>query len=132
VFGYGGNPRKDGRAGRHLAAAQRRASTADAGGGGKVAALLSCRAHRPRGREQTGNALFYRQFGTEMSIMSLRKRHEMILVLAMLSCVVFSSSASSRTWKPTPTQVAGDYASIMHTRGNGDFAKIYGGRCDDD
>jgi hypothetical protein len=56
--------------------------------------------------------------------MSIRKRHNMILVGAMLSCVVFSSSASSRSWKPTPTQVAGDYASITHIRGNGDFVNI--------
>jgi hypothetical protein len=56
--------------------------------------------------------------------MSIRKRYNMILLGAMLSCVVFSSSASSRPWKPTPAQVAGDYASITHIRGNGDFVNI--------
>ena len=42
--------------------------------------------------------------------MSIRKRHKLILVGAVLLCVGFSSFASSRPWKPTPTQVAGDYA----------------------
>jgi hypothetical protein len=40
------------------------------------------------------------------------KPEKMILVGAMLSCVGFSSSASSRPWKPTPAQIAADYASI--------------------
>lgn len=56
--------------------------------------------------------------------MSIGKRHKMILLGAMLSCVGFSSSASSRPWKPTPTQIAADYASITHLRGNGDFVTI--------
>jgi hypothetical protein len=42
----------------------------------------------------------------------------------MLSCLGFSSSASSRLWKATPTQIASDYASINHNRGNGDFVTI--------
>lgn len=56
--------------------------------------------------------------------MSIGKRHKMILVGAMLSCVGFSSSASSRPWKPTPAQIAADYASIGHNRGNGDIVTI--------
>jgi len=56
--------------------------------------------------------------------MSTRKRHQMILVLAILSCAALPSSASSRPWKPTPTQVAGDYATITHIRGAGDFVNI--------
>jgi hypothetical protein len=56
--------------------------------------------------------------------MSARRRHEIILVAAMLSCVGFYSSASSRPWKPTPSQIASDYASINHNRGNGDFVSI--------
>jgi hypothetical protein len=42
----------------------------------------------------------------------------------MLSCVGFYSSASSRPWKPTPSEIAADYASINHTRGIGDFVTI--------
>jgi hypothetical protein len=37
--------------------------------------------------------------------------------------VVFSS-ASSRPWKPTPVQLAGDYAAITHTKSNTDFVNI--------
>jgi PDZ domain len=56
--------------------------------------------------------------------MSTHKRNKMMLVGAMLSCVWFSSSASSRPWKPTPTQIAADYASITHIKGNGDVVTI--------
>jgi hypothetical protein len=56
-----------------------------------------------------------------MSVVQWRK---MIFIGAMLSCVGFSSSASSRLWKATPPQIAGDYASINHNRGNGDFVTI--------
>jgi hypothetical protein len=56
--------------------------------------------------------------------MSTRKHYKMMLVGAMLSCVSFSSSASSRPWKPTPTQIAADYASITHIKGNGDLVTI--------
>jgi hypothetical protein len=56
--------------------------------------------------------------------MSAGRRHEIILVAAMLSCVGFFSSASSRPWKPTPGQIAADYASINHNRGNGDFVML--------
>jgi hypothetical protein len=56
--------------------------------------------------------------------MSIGKRYKMILVGGMLSFVGISSSASSRPWKPTPTQIAADYASISHNRGNGDIVTI--------
>jgi hypothetical protein len=56
--------------------------------------------------------------------MSIGKRHKMILAGAMLSCVAFCPSASSRPWNPTPNQIAADYASINHNRGNGDFVTI--------
>jgi len=56
--------------------------------------------------------------------MSIGQRNKMILVVAMLSCVGFSTSASSRPWKPTPSQIAADYASISHNRGNGDSVNI--------
>jgi hypothetical protein len=50
--------------------------------------------------------------------------YKLIFVGIMLSCVAFSFSASSRLWEPTPTQIASDYASINHNRGNGDFVTI--------
>jgi hypothetical protein len=50
--------------------------------------------------------------------------HKLILVSAILPCVVISFSASSRPWKPTPSQIAADYASIGHNRGNGDLVTI--------
>src|SRR5271169_1734896 len=46
------------------------------------------------------------------------------IIVATLACFGFSSSASSRPWKPTPSQIAADYASIGHNRGNGDFVTI--------
>jgi hypothetical protein len=60
----------------------------------------------------------------ERSTMSISQWHKMILVGAILSCVGFSSSALSRPWKPTAAQIAGDYASINHNRGNGDVVTI--------
>jgi hypothetical protein len=56
--------------------------------------------------------------------MSIGQWHKVILVGAMLSFVGLSTSALSRLWKATPTQVAGDYASINHNRGGGDFVTI--------
>jgi hypothetical protein len=77
------------------------------------------------GREQTANELLLPAIGDGRGqTMSTGKRHKIILIGAMLSCVGFSSSASSRPWKPTPTQIAADYASITHIRGNGDFVTI--------
>jgi hypothetical protein len=52
------------------------------------------------------------------------KRYKMMLVASMLSGIWLFSSASSRPWKPTPTQLAGDYASITHIKGSGDFVTI--------
>jgi hypothetical protein len=46
------------------------------------------------------------------------------IIVAALACIGFSSSASSRPWKPSPSQIAGDYASINHNRGNGDVVTI--------
>jgi hypothetical protein len=56
--------------------------------------------------------------------MSIGQWQKMILVGAMLPSVGLSFPASSRTWKPTPSQIAADYASIGHNRGNGDFVTI--------
>jgi hypothetical protein len=47
-----------------------------------------------------------------------------IFIGIMLSCVVFSFSASSRVWEPTTTRIVSDYASINHNRGSGDFVTI--------
>jgi hypothetical protein len=46
------------------------------------------------------------------------------IIVAILGCIGFPSSASSRPWKPTPSQIAADYASINHNRGNGDVVTI--------
>ncbi len=56
--------------------------------------------------------------------MAIGQWSKMIAVGVVLSCVGFSSSASSRLWKATPSQIAGEYASITHNRGNGDFVTI--------
>jgi hypothetical protein len=56
--------------------------------------------------------------------MSLGKWHKMILLSTMLSCVELFSSASSRPWKATPSQIAAAYTSIDHNRGGGDFVTI--------
>src|SRR5215475_9803955 len=56
--------------------------------------------------------------------MSIIQWHKIIFIGATLLCVGFSFSASSRLWKATPTQIASDYASINHNRGNGDFVSI--------
>jgi hypothetical protein len=50
--------------------------------------------------------------------------YKTIFIGIMLSCVVFSFSASSRVWEPTTTRIASDYASINHNRGGGDFVTI--------
>jgi len=56
--------------------------------------------------------------------MSIGQWYKMILVGAMLPCVGITFSASSRPWKPTSSQIAADYASIGHNRGNGNFVTI--------
>jgi len=47
-----------------------------------------------------------------------------LAVILIGACVAFSSSTLSRPWKPTAAQIASDYASIAHNRGNGDFVTI--------
>jgi hypothetical protein len=46
------------------------------------------------------------------------------IFVAGLGCIGLPPSASSRPWKPTPSQIAADYASINHNRGNGDVVTI--------
>jgi hypothetical protein len=49
---------------------------------------------------------------------------KLIFIGVMFLYVGFSSSASSRLWKASPSQIAGDYGAINHNRGNGDFVTI--------
>jgi hypothetical protein len=56
--------------------------------------------------------------------MSIVQWQKMIVIGAALSCVGLASPASSRLWKASPSQIAGDYATINHNRGNGDFVTI--------
>jgi hypothetical protein len=56
--------------------------------------------------------------------MSIMQWRQMIFIGVVLSGVGFSSSASSRLWKATPAQIAGDYGTINHNKGNGDFVTI--------
>jgi len=49
---------------------------------------------------------------------------KILFIGVTLSCIGISSSVSSRLWKATPSQIAGDYASIFHNRGSGDFVTI--------
>jgi hypothetical protein len=51
------------------------------------------------------------------------QRFNMLLLGVMLSGAVFSP-AYSRQWKPTPVQMASDYAGIQHGKGKGDFVNI--------
>jgi hypothetical protein len=46
------------------------------------------------------------------------------IVVTALWCIGFPSSASSRPWKPTPSQIAVDYGGINHNRGNGDVVDV--------
>jgi hypothetical protein len=55
--------------------------------------------------------------------MAISRRFNMLLLGVMFSSVVFSSSLS-RQWKPTPVQLAGDYAAIAHNKSNTDFINI--------
>jgi hypothetical protein len=55
--------------------------------------------------------------------MSINQRFNMLLLGVMFSSVVFSS-ALSRQWKPTPAQLAGDYAMINHNKSNTEFVNI--------
>jgi hypothetical protein len=51
------------------------------------------------------------------------KRVNTLLLGLMFSSVVFSS-ALSRQWKPTPLQLASDYATINHNKSNTDFVNV--------
>jgi hypothetical protein len=55
--------------------------------------------------------------------MSISQRFNMLLLGVMFSSVVFSS-ALSRPWKPTPVQLASDYAAINHSKSATDFVNI--------
>jgi hypothetical protein len=55
--------------------------------------------------------------------MSLSQQFNMLL-LAMTVLGVSFSSTSSRPWKPTPAQIASDYAQINHTRSSTEFVNI--------
>jgi hypothetical protein len=55
--------------------------------------------------------------------MSINQRVNVLLLGVIFSSVVFSS-VLSRPWKPTPVQLAGDYAAITHTKSNTDFVNI--------
>jgi hypothetical protein len=55
--------------------------------------------------------------------MSISQRFNVLLVGVMFSSVAFSS-ALSRPWKPTPIQLAADYAIITHNKSNTDFVTI--------
>jgi hypothetical protein len=55
--------------------------------------------------------------------MSVCQRFNTLLLGVMILGVV-SSSASSRPWKATPVQIAGEYAAIAHTKSNTDFVNI--------
>jgi hypothetical protein len=50
-------------------------------------------------------------------------RNAILSLVAALACITFSP-ASSRPWKPTPSQIAGDYAQINHTKSSTDFVNI--------
>jgi hypothetical protein len=50
-------------------------------------------------------------------------RNATLSLVAALACIAFSS-ASSRPWNPTPSQIAGDYAQINHTKSSTDFVNI--------
>ena len=47
-----------------------------------------------------------------------------MLLLTVAALGIFLPSASSRPWKPTPAQIAGDYAQINHAKSSSDFVNI--------
>jgi len=51
-------------------------------------------------------------------------QHLKMLLLSVTVLGIFFSSALSRPWKPTPTQIAGDYAQINHTKSRTEFVNI--------
>jgi hypothetical protein len=56
--------------------------------------------------------------------MIVAQRRKLIMFCALLSCLGISSSASSRVWNATPLQIAADYSSIFHNKGNNDLVSI--------
>jgi putative tryptophan/tyrosine transport system substrate-binding protein len=46
------------------------------------------------------------------------------IAVVALACIGFSSSTSSRPWKPTPPQIAADYGSITHNKQSGNLVTI--------
>jgi hypothetical protein len=56
--------------------------------------------------------------------MIVAQRRKLIMFCALLSCMGISSSASSRVWNATPLQIAADYSSIFHNKGNNDLVSI--------
>jgi hypothetical protein len=55
--------------------------------------------------------------------MSIGQRCNMLL-LGMMTLGITFSPASSRTWKATPTQIAGDYAQINHAKSSTENVNI--------
>ncbi len=55
--------------------------------------------------------------------MSIRQRFNMLLLGVIVSGLTFSP-ASSRTWKATPFQIAGEYAQINDAKSATDFVNI--------
>ena len=51
-------------------------------------------------------------------------QHVKMVLLTMTVLGIILSSASSRPWKPTPTQIAGDYAQINHAKSGSEFVNI--------
>jgi hypothetical protein len=56
--------------------------------------------------------------------MSISERFSMLLLGVMVLLGITFSSASSRPWNPTPSQIAGDYAQITHAKSSTDFVNI--------
>src|SRR5436309_2094279 len=50
--------------------------------------------------------------------------HVKVLLLTVTALGMFLPSALSRPWKPTPIQVAGDYAQINHAKSSSEFVNI--------
>jgi hypothetical protein len=51
-------------------------------------------------------------------------QHVKMLLLTVTALGIFLPSASSRPWKPTPTQIASDYAQITHRKNAAEFVNI--------
>jgi hypothetical protein len=49
--------------------------------------------------------------------------HKILLIFPAL-CLGTNPCASARPWKPTPRQIAAEYASINHNRGSGEFVTM--------